>query len=227
MCSYTQPSCYVGEGGKLPVRGLFYGIGHQPNSGIVKGQIDLDDKGYVKVGHQPLHRTGHLWCRPLCCDCIASPLKGMPMVSCRSCTTSFPHNQYLAHVLTCICLPLSRQSWRSGRTCLLGKHSAICSWQVQHGVQTNVEGVYAAGDIFDLEWRQAVTAAGSGCMAALSAERYLAANDLAREYHTKEQVSLPLPLSASLTICISQIVNSQPSPFTCICCSQVQSNQSC
>lgn len=95
-----------GESGKLPVKGLFYGIGHQPNSGIVAGQIDLDDKGYIKV---------------------------------------------------------------------------------QHGVQTNVEGVYAAGDIFDVEWRQAITAAGSGCMAALAAERYLASNDLAREYHSKEQ----------------------------------------
>ena len=31
------------------MRGLFYGIGHQPNSGIVEGQIELDDKGYVVV----------------------------------------------------------------------------------------------------------------------------------------------------------------------------------
>ena len=39
----------AGDAKKLPVRGLFYGIGHQPNSGIVAGQISLDDMGYVQV----------------------------------------------------------------------------------------------------------------------------------------------------------------------------------
>lgn len=34
----------------LPVAGLFYGIGHTPNSGLVKDQVELDDAGYVKVG---------------------------------------------------------------------------------------------------------------------------------------------------------------------------------
>jgi thioredoxin reductase (NADPH) len=84
----------TGEESKLDVTGVFVAVGHDPRSELVRGQVELDDAGYVQV-------------KP-------------------------------------------------------------------HSTATSVEGVFAAGDLVDHTYRQAITAAGTGCSASIDAERWLA-----------------------------------------------------
>jgi thioredoxin reductase (NADPH) len=117
MTGITVRNSQTGEESTIAAKGLFYAIGHSPNTRLFKGQIDLDEIGYIK------------------------PKPG--------------------------------------------------------SVETNVEGVYAAGDVQDHEYRQAITAAGTGCMAALLAERYLSYSGLAQEYHQTEDVETSAATAAA------------------------------
>ncbi len=102
----------TGERGHVRVDALFVAIGHEPNTKLFRGQLELDDKGYIKV--------------------------------------------------------------------------------YDHTTRTNIEGVFAAGDVRDPHYRQAVTAAGDGCKAAMDAERYL--ESMSQTKHT-----LDVPLGPTLS----------------------------
>ncbi len=98
----------TGEESKLDVTGFFVAIGHDPRSALVRGQVDLDEDGYVVT---------------------------------------------------------------QGRS-----------------TYTNLDGVFAAGDLVDRTYRQAITAAGSGCSAAIDAERWLAEHGEADAHEAAELV---------------------------------------
>ncbi|MGG2461874.1 thioredoxin-disulfide reductase [Streptomyces sp. RGM 3693] len=95
LSGLTLRNVKTDENSELPVTGLFIAIGHDPRTELFKGQLNLDDEGYLKVD-----------------------------------------------------APSTR---------------------------TNLAGVFAAGDVVDHTYRQAITAAGTGCSSALDAERFLAA----------------------------------------------------
>ncbi|WP_335934126.1 thioredoxin-disulfide reductase [Streptomyces sp. PTD5-9] len=95
LSGLTLRNTKTGETSEIAVTGLFIAVGHDPRTELFKGQLDLDDEGYLKV-EAPSTRT-------------------------------------------------------------------------------NLTGVFAAGDVVDHTYRQAITAAGTGCSAALDAERFLAA----------------------------------------------------
>ncbi len=97
--SATLQNVKTKEQRSVPAAGVFFAIGHEPNTGFLESQVTLHPNGYIKV--------------------------------------------------------------TPGST------------------ETNIEGVFAAGDVYDHVYRQAITAAGSGCMAALDAERWLSNKGLA------------------------------------------------
>ena len=85
----------------------------------------------------------------------------------------------------------------------------------KNGCETSIPGVFSAGYLHDIEWRQAVTSAGSGCMSAIATERYLTANELLIEFESDASMAMSVDSSevSEGTEAAEPVVQTVDTPF--------------